>query len=210
MKKENIKRNNFDIETVDWIKGNGLVPVIVQDAFSMRVLMLGYMNKEALAATLARGLVTFYGRSKKRLWQKGETSGHVLHLRTIKKDCDGDALLLQVKPEGPVCHKGTQTCFGGDDMVSLAVLADLAEVIKERRLAPKKNSYTSQLFEAGKERIAQKVGEEGVETVLAAATKSPTLPSEAADLLYHLWVLLEACDISWQDVLRVLHDRAKR
>lgn len=198
----------FDGSSIDWAKGDGLVPAIIQDARSLRVLMLGYMNKEALEATLSSGLVTFYSRTKKRLWQKGETSENVLCLKDIKLDCDTDTLLLAVEPHGPTCHLGTQSCFGDDKRIDIAVLADLAATIHLRHELPEANSYTARLFEQGIARIAQKVGEEGVETALAAVTKSPNLTSEAADLLYHLLVLLEASNTDWMEVMKILHERA--
>lgn len=201
---------SLDITTIDWAKGGGLVPAVIQDAQSGRVLMLGYMNEEALRETLTTGLVTFFSRSKKRLWQKGESSGHVLRVRDVKRDCDGDALLILADPEGPTCHLGTQSCFGDDAGPASAVLADLARTIHDRRTAPPSESYTARLFAEGLTRIAQKVGEEGVETALAAATHSPTVTDEAADLLYHLLVLLEARDIVWTDVLDVLKKRARQ
>ena len=153
--------------------------------------------------------MTFYSRTKQRLWQKGETSGHVLRLRAIQIDCDQDTLLLRVAPEGPTCHTGTLTCFGDPDAPSLATLADLAATIHQRRLTPEAGSYTAKLFADGLTRIAQKVGEEGVETALAGATKAANLTEESADLLYHLFVLLEASGASLDDVLAVLHKRAQ-
>jgi phosphoribosyl-ATP pyrophosphohydrolase/phosphoribosyl-AMP cyclohydrolase len=198
----------IDPEKVAWNKGDGLVPAVVQDAASLRVLMLGYVNREALAQTLSSGLVTFYSRSKQRLWQKGETSGHVLRLVDVKLDCDNDTFLFLAHPEGPTCHTGTLTCFGNDPLPSLATLADLAATIQMRQVQPSAASYTSQLFAEGVTRIAQKVGEEGVETALAAATHSMTLASEAADLIYHLLVLLQASGQSLFDVLKILHKRA--
>lgn len=200
---------NFDVDKVEWNKGDGLVPVIVQDAHALRVLMLGYMNREALQATLSTGKVTFYSRSKQRLWMKGETSGHVLRLVSIKLDCDQDTLLVMAEPDGPTCHNGTTTCWGEDGEPSISVLADLAATIRLRREEPVEGSYTAKLFESGLTRIAQKVGEEGVETALAGATGAPNLKDEAADLLYHLMVLLEASNTKFQDVLKVLADRAK-
>lgn len=200
---------DFDPGAIDWNKGGGLVPAVVQDANSLRVLMLGYVNQESLQKTLATGLVTFFSRSKQRLWQKGETSGHVLRLADIKLDCDKDTLLILAEPEGPTCHLGTRTCFGDANDADLSVLADLAAVIRQRRISPEPGSYTAKLFAEGLARIAQKVGEEGVETALAAATKSASLASEAADLLYHLLVLLEASDTGLADVMKVLHQRAQ-
>ena len=199
------------LKFIDWAKGDGLVPAIVQDSRSLRVLMLGYVNREALQITLDTGLVTFFSRSKQRLWQKGETSGNTLKLVDIKSDCDNDTLLIFAEPTGPTCHTGLRTCFGeGNAAADLSVLADLAATIRQRRTSPTPGSYTAKLFDAGIARIAQKVGEEGVETSLAAVTKSPTLPSEAADLMYHLLVLLEASGYDFADVLKVLYDRAKK
>jgi phosphoribosyl-ATP pyrophosphohydrolase/phosphoribosyl-AMP cyclohydrolase len=201
---------SFDIESIAWKKGEGLIPAIVQDPASLRVLMLGYMNREALQATLKTGNVTFFSRSKQRLWQKGETSGHILHLKQIKLDCDQDTLLVFAEPHGPTCHNGTVTCWGEDEKPNLSVLADLAATIHKRRLDPQPGSYTAKLFDSGLVRIAQKVGEEGVETSLAGATKASNLKDEAADLIYHLLVLLEASDTSFDDVLNILAERAKK
>ncbi len=201
---------NFDIASIDWSKSDGLVPAVVQDARTLRVLMLGYVNPEALRKTLETGLVTFYSRTKQRLWQKGETSGHVLNLRDIKIDCDNDTLLMLVDPVGPTCHNGTTSCFGDEFPPSLATLAELAAVIHQRRMNPESGSYTAKLFADGLTRIAQKVGEEGVETALAGATRAPNLREEAADLFYHLFVLLEASDLDWMDVMKVLQGRADK
>ena len=200
---------NFDVDKVAFDKGDGLVPAIVQDVNTLRVLMLGYMNREALQTTLQTGKVTFFSRSKQRLWQKGETSGHFLNLQSIKMDCDQDTLLVMATPDGPTCHNGTTTCWGEDDVASLATLADLAATIKDRYQNPEAGSYTAKLFESGLTRIAQKVGEEGVETALAGATKAANLKEEAADLLYHLLVLLQASGTSFSDVLKVLFARSK-
>ncbi len=199
----------FDGSKIDWAKGDGLVPAIAQDARSLRVLMLGYVSQESLVATLETGLVTFFSRSKQRLWKKGETSGNVLRLKDIKVDCDNDTLLMQVQPEGPTCHLGTVSCFGDESAPNLSVIADLAATIHMRHLLPQHGSYTAKLFEEGLSRIAQKVGEEAVETVIAATTKSPSLASETADLIYHLLVLLEASDTRLKDVLRILHERSQ-
>jgi phosphoribosyl-ATP pyrophosphohydrolase/phosphoribosyl-AMP cyclohydrolase len=204
------KLSEFDTTKLDWTKTDGLIPAVVQDARTMRVLMLGYVNTEALKKTLDTGLVTFFSRTKQRLWQKGETSGHVLHLRDIKIDCDNDTLLMLVEPVGPTCHTGTTTCFGDVSAPSLAVLADLAAVIHERRVNPTDSSYTTKLFAEGITRIAQKVGEEGVETALAAATHGENLRDEAADLLYHLLVLLESANVDWLDILKILQSRASK
>ncbi|MDE1900474.1 MAG: bifunctional phosphoribosyl-AMP cyclohydrolase/phosphoribosyl-ATP diphosphatase HisIE [Alphaproteobacteria bacterium] len=199
----------IDLDKADWGKGDGLLPAIVQDAVSGRVLMLGYVNREAVTQTLATGLVTFYSRSKQRLWQKGETSGHALRLRDMRIDCDSDTFLMLADPQGPTCHTGTQSCFGDGIAPQWAVMGDLAATIKNRRTHPEKGGYTASLFAAGLTRIAQKVGEEGVETALAAATRGPNLADEAADLLYHLLVLIEAADMDMAQVLDVLRARKK-
>jgi phosphoribosyl-ATP pyrophosphohydrolase/phosphoribosyl-AMP cyclohydrolase len=195
----------IDIETLAWDKQAGLLPVIVQDASTLRVLMLGYMNREALAATLASGKVTFYSRSKQRLWMKGEISGHVLDVASIEADCDADTLLVQAHPHGHTCHLDRISCFPdapGDGLMALDVL------IAQRERERPTGSYTTQLFESGIRRIAQKVGEEGVETALAAVVQDDAaLLGEAADLLYHLTVLLRARGLSLTDAKRVLAAR---
>ena len=200
--------SGFDAAILDWTKGGGLIPAVVQDARSLRVLMLGYMNEESLQTTRETGLVTFYSRSKKRLWQKGEISGHVLKLRSLRADCDLDALLILADPVGPTCHLGSQSCFGSDDANTIAFLVDLAAVIRDRRHNPQTGSYTAKLFAEGITRIALKVGEEGVEVALAATDKS-RLTDEAADLIYHLLILLEAGGSDLLDVVGVLAERAK-
>jgi phosphoribosyl-AMP cyclohydrolase / phosphoribosyl-ATP pyrophosphohydrolase len=194
-------------DTLDWQKGDGLIPTIVQDATSLRVLMLGYMNEEALSTTIKTGFVTFFSRSKQRLWQKGETSGNVLQLRDIRQDCDNDALLILADATGPTCHTGKTSCFGEIDMPTLSFLADLENIIRDRKETVPQDSYTASLFAEGLPRIAQKVGEEGVEVALAGALEAKNLPEEAADLLYHLLVLLAASNLSLKDVLTVLKSR---
>ncbi|MGH6888005.1 MAG: bifunctional phosphoribosyl-AMP cyclohydrolase/phosphoribosyl-ATP diphosphatase HisIE [Rhizomicrobium sp.] len=196
------------VDAIDWAKGDGLVPAIVQEARSLRVLMLGYMNRAALQRTLETGLVTFFSRSKHRLWEKGETSGHLLKCREIRLDCDSDTLLVLAEADGPACHLGTRTCFGEEEPPSLATLADLAATIRDRRKTARPGSYTAKLFDAGIRRIAQKVGEEGVEVALAAGN-AEELAAESADLIYHLLVLLEASDVNLHDVLAVLRGRAQ-
>jgi phosphoribosyl-ATP pyrophosphohydrolase/phosphoribosyl-AMP cyclohydrolase len=196
------------VDAIDWQKGGGLVPAIVQDVLSLRVLMLGYMNRTALHQTLETGHVTFYSRSKQRLWEKGETSGHVLVCREIALDCDHDTLLVMAEAHGPACHLGARTCFGDHGAPGLAILADLAATIRQRRHDAPADSYTARLFASGMRRIAQKVGEEGVEVALAAGN-AEELAAESADLLYHLLVLLEAGGVSLRDVMAVLHDRAQ-
>ncbi len=193
---------------LDWAKGGGLVPAIVQHCATGEVLMLGYMNAEALAATRASGFVTFWSRSKQRLWKKGETSGNVLAVKAIHPDCDRDTLLVQAEPQGPTCHLGTASCFGDAARPPLAFLGDLDALIARRASEPRHGSYTTTLFDAGVRRIAQKGGEEGVETALAAVVQDDAaLKGEAADLVYHLLVLLRARGLSLADVAAILAQR---
>lgn len=193
---------------LDWAKGGGLIPAIVQHCVTGEVLMLGYMNAEALAATRASGFVTFWSRSKQRLWKKGETSGNVLAVKSIQADCDGDTLLIQAESHGPTCHLGMSSCFGEDAKPPLAFLAELDALVAQRNAERPAGSYTTELFEAGIRRIAQKIGEEGVETALAAvAQDDAALKGEAADLVYHLLVLLRARGLSLADVAAVLAQR---
>ncbi|HEX7370328.1 MAG TPA: bifunctional phosphoribosyl-AMP cyclohydrolase/phosphoribosyl-ATP diphosphatase HisIE [Rhodanobacteraceae bacterium] len=200
--------HDADIERIDWAKGAGLVPAIVQHAATGEVLMLGYMNAEALRVTLDSGFVTFWSRSKQRLWKKGEASGNVLAVRSIHVDCDRDTLLIEADPSGPTCHLGTSSCFGDDVRPPLAFLAALDALIATRDVQRPPGSYTTSLFESGVRRIAQKVGEEGVETALAAvAQDDEALCGEAADLVYHLLVLLRARGLSLKDVTAVLARR---
>ncbi len=195
----------FDPESLAWDKQDGLIPAIVQSADTQQVLMLGYMNREALSQTLATAHVTFYSRSKQRLWTKGETSGHVLKVTAIDADCDADTVLVQAQPQGPTCHLGRQSCF---PTAPANFLAELDHFIAQRERERPTGSYTTQLFESGIKRIAQKVGEEGVETALAAvAGDHEELSNEAADLLYHLIVLLQASGLSLHDALAVLKRR---
>ena len=197
------------INDLDWEKGNGLLPAIVQDAATLQVLMLGYVNAESLARTESDGYMTFYSRSRQCLWQKGETSGNRLKVQSIAMDCDRDTVLVKAVPEGPTCHLGTPSCFGADGAEGVGVLAELERVIASRKAADAGESYTKSLFDKGIKRIAQKVGEEGVETALAAATGDKAeLKAEAADLLYHLIVLLQASDMSLGDAVAVLKSRA--
>jgi phosphoribosyl-AMP cyclohydrolase / phosphoribosyl-ATP pyrophosphohydrolase len=195
----------LDIETLAWEKQEGLLPAIVQDADTHRVLMLGYMSREALAKTLELQQVTFFSRSKQRLWTKGESSGNGLSLVSIEVDCDNDTLLVQARPQGPTCHLGTASCFPnapGD------MLADLDTLIAKRAVDLPAGSYTTKLFESGIKRIAQKVGEEGLETALAAVVEDDeALLGESADLLYHLIVLLRARGLNLDDVKRTLAKR---
>ena len=200
-----------EFEGLAWDKMEGLLPAIVQDAATGQVLMLGYMNRTALAATLSAGKVTFYSRSKQRLWQKGESSGNVLSLVSATPDCDGDALLIRAEPAGPTCHRGTTSCFGTSEAEGAGFLAQLARIVVERAAADPSESYTARLLAEGPQRIAQKVGEEGVEVALAAVTRDAAgCAEETADLLYHLIVLMQARGFGWDDVAKVLQARHRR
>jgi phosphoribosyl-ATP pyrophosphohydrolase/phosphoribosyl-AMP cyclohydrolase len=200
-----------DIERIDWGKGDGLVPVIVQHAVTAAVLMLGYMNREALAATLAHGRVVFYSRSKRRLWEKGEISGNHLQLVEIRADCDADALLLAAQPAGPVCHTGSASCFGDEPLTTVSALSfllELDQLIGQRIEQPSEGSYTANLYASGVRRVAQKVGEEGLEVALAGAGESDqALIAESADLFYHLLVLLRTRGLPLAAVIGELQRR---
>jgi phosphoribosyl-ATP pyrophosphohydrolase/phosphoribosyl-AMP cyclohydrolase len=198
------------INKIDWEKGRGLVPAIVQDAKTEQVLMLGYMNAESLAKTQKTERVTFYSRSRQKLWTKGETSGNTLKLKSIAMDCDNDTLLVRALPAGPTCHNGTVSCFGKQGPEGLGFLAYLEELIEDRKTADPGTSYTAKLLQGPLRRAAQKVGEEGVETALAAVAETDAeLTSEAADLIYHLLVLLAAKDVTFESVIDVLKNRHK-
>jgi len=199
-----------DTDTLDWQKMGGLLPAIVQHAFDGRVLMQAYMNREALARSLETGHVTFWSRSREQLWTKGETSGNTLKVAAVHADCDDDCLLIMAIPAGPTCHRNTETCFDNatETRPDLAFLASLERLIAQRDRERPENSYTTRLFEAGTKRIAQKVGEEGVETALAAtAGDTDELVNESADLLYHLLVLLRASKLPLSDVIALLKKR---
>ena len=197
-----------EFEALAWEKMEGLLPAVVQDSATGQVLMLGYMNRIALAATLSSGKVTFYSRSRKSLWQKGETSGNVLRLVSIAPDCDGDALLVRADPAGPVCHTGATSCFGGEAPGGPAWLAELSRIVAGRAASGGEESYTARLLAEGVPKIAQKVGEEGVEVALAAVTRDAAgCAEETADLLYHLAVLMEALGFGWDEVVAVLRRR---
>lgn len=203
-----IEFNSFDPATLDWEKGNGLLPAIVQHVSDGRVLMLGYMNREALDKTLTCRQVTFFSRSKQRLWTKGETSGNVLNLKSLHVDCDKDTLLVMAEPQGPTCHLGSDTCFGDAAQAQLAFFGQLDRLIAARHEERPEGSYTTQLFAAGTRRIAQKVGEEGVETALAAVAEDDSaLTGEAADLIFHLLVLLRARGLGMAEVSACLRAR---
>lgn len=196
----------IDLQKLDFDKTQGLIPCIVQDARTNTVLMLGYMNREALDKTLSENKLTFYSRTKQRLWTKGETSGNYLHLVDVKIDCDDDTLLFKVKPEGPTCHTGSDTCFSETNQIS--GLEFLEAIIQERKKNPKAGSYTNQLFDSGINKVAQKVGEEAVELIIEAKDNNKELfINEAADLMYHYLVLLTAKDYTLEDVLSVLRQR---
>lgn len=187
-----------------------LVPAIVQDSTTGDVLMLGFMNADALAATESSCRVTFYSRSKRRLWTKGETSGNFLDVVSISSDCDADTLLIKATPHGPVCHTGSDTCFGESSPHSLNFLTELEAVIESRLANPSEGSYVSKLFSKGLNKIAQKVGEEAVETVIAAKDEDiDAFKNEAADLLFHYLVLLRAKGVQFDDVMSVLRDRKR-
>lgn len=195
--------------TIDFKKNNGLVPAIIQDAVTQKILMLGYMNKEALAKTIEQKVVTFFSRSKQRLWTKGEESGHVLHLVDIKLDCDSDTLLVKVNPKGPTCHKGSDTCWNEDNKSTYGFLSELESVIENRKTSSdKENSYVASLFAKGINKIAQKVGEEAIETVIEAKDANDVLfLNESADLLFHYLILLKAKGYTLNDVVNVLKER---
>ena len=196
---------------INFKKMEGLIPVVVQDSITGKVLMLGYMNEAALAQTEASGRVTFFSRSKNRLWTKGETSGNFLELVSIQEDCDGDAILIKAKPLGPVCHTGADTCFDEVNHSSQTAFIDqLRGIIKERKDNPSSASYTSSLFAKGINKLAQKVGEEAVELVIEAKDDNKELfLGEAADLLFHYLVLLEAKGYELDEVVEVLKHRHK-
>ncbi len=198
---------NAELE-LDWDKGDGLLPAIVQHWRSGEVLMLGYMSREALAETRASGKVTFFSRSKNRLWTKGESSGNHLLLKSLHGDCDADTILARAEPVGPTCHRGSLTCFSDAPELPLAFLGDLDALVAKRHSERPEGSYTTRLFDSGTTKIAQKVGEEGVETALAGVVQSDAeLLGESADLVFHLLVLLRARGLGLADVVRVLEAR---
>jgi phosphoribosyl-ATP pyrophosphohydrolase/phosphoribosyl-AMP cyclohydrolase len=195
---------------LDFNKLNGLVPAIIQDADTAKVLMLGFMNQEAYDKTLETGLVTFYSRTRQRLWTKGEESGNFLDVVSIKEDCDHDTLLIQVHPRGPVCHTGTDTCWGEENREPVMFLKELQKFIQKRHEEMPEGSYTTSLFQSGINKMAQKVGEEAVETIIEAANgTNDRLIYEGSDLLYHLIVMLTAKGLSIEDLARELEERHK-
>lgn len=199
----------FDLNQLQFDPASGLIPAIVQDETTGKVLMLGYMNQEALDLTRSSGKVTFFSRSKARLWTKGETSGHFLMFKSVSTDCDSDALLIKAIPMGPTCHEGYDTCFREtNDQPDFIFM--LERLIADRKRHPKEGSYTTSLFQSGIQKIAQKVGEEAVETILEAQTENQeNLVYETSDLIYHLLVLLHEKGSSWQAVLDQLRKKHK-
>ncbi|MEP3891801.1 MAG: bifunctional phosphoribosyl-AMP cyclohydrolase/phosphoribosyl-ATP diphosphatase HisIE [Hellea sp.] len=195
---------------IDFEKDGGLVPAIVQDAKTEQVLMLGYMNEASLAKTRETGLVTFFSRSRQTLWTKGENSGNTLKLKSITIDCDDDTVLIRAVPTGPTCHEGTVSCFGDKGPEGLGFIGYLEDLIESRKTSDADSSYTASLLHGPLRRAAQKVGEEGVETALAAVAETDDkLSSEAADLIYHLLVLLAAKNIKFETVIAELKSRHK-
>ena len=203
-----MKLNNDNMSNLAWEKMDNLLPAIVQDAQSGRVLMQGYMNHEALEKTLSTSKVTFFSRSKQRLWMKGESSGNTLDLVDISADCDQDSILILANPNGPTCHTGASSCWFNSEPPAMTFVAELESILADRKDADPSTSYTAQLYSKGIKRIAQKVGEEGVETALAATVQDlDELKNESADLLYHLIVLLQASGLSLNDAIDVLRER---
>jgi phosphoribosyl-ATP pyrophosphohydrolase/phosphoribosyl-AMP cyclohydrolase len=201
---------DINLDKIDWDKGDGLVPAIVQNSDNGQILMLAYMDRAALAQTISSKKVTFFSRSKNRLWTKGETSGNWLDYICGEMDCDADTLLIQARPQGPSCHTGSVTCFNDQTPSNIGFLDQLGRLIAERHKTMPEGSYTTSLFAEGKARIAQKVGEEGVELALARMKDdSAEMASEAADLLFHMMVLLEDAGLSLADAINVLQDRHK-
>ena len=199
---------DLNIDQVDWEKGDGLVPAVIQDVHNGHVLMLGYMNQAALRQTINNGKVTFFSRSKNRLWTKGETSGNWIDYVRGEIDCDADTILIQARPYGPVCHTGSISCFNDIAPDNTQFLGQLGLLIAERHAAMPANSYTTSLFAEGKARIAQKVGEEGVELALARMKDDRTeIANETADLLFHIMVLLQDAGLKLGDVVEVLEER---
>lgn len=193
---------------LDFEKMNGLIPAIIQDNYTQKVLMLGFMNKEAYEKTMETGKVTFFSRTKNRLWTKGEESGNFLHVVSVKADCDNDTLLIMVHPEGPVCHNGTDTCWGDKNEQDIMFLKELQDFIDRRRQEMPEKSYTTSLFNSGVNKMAQKIGEEAVETILEACNGTDErLIYEGADLLYHLIVLLTYKGYRIEDLARELKER---
>ncbi len=204
-------KHSIDISSIDFAKGNGLIPAVVQDADTLQVLTLAYMDRAALEETLDSGQATFFSRSRGGRWRKGETSGDFLNVVSVTPDCDNDAVVVKVRPVGNACHLNRISCFGDEDAPGVGRLGRLEQTIKVRALADPSESWTARLVAQGPKRAAQKVGEEGVETALAAAAGDEVeLANEAADLIYHLLVLLHTRNMVFQDVIDVLAQRAER
>lgn len=204
-------KHSIDISSIDFAKGNGLIPAVVQDADTLQVLTLAYMDRAALEETLDSGQATFFSRSRGGRWRKGETSGDFLNVVSVTPDCDNDAVVVKVRPVGNACHLNRISCFGDEDAPGVGRLGRLEQTIKVRALADPSESWTARLVAQGSKRAAQKVGEEGVETALAAAAGDEVeLANEAADLIYHLLVLLHTRNMVFQDVIDVLAQRAER
>ena len=202
--------NTLNVSSIDFAKGDGLIPAVVQDADTLQVLTLAYMDEAALRETLDSGQATFFSRSRGGRWRKGETSGDFLNVVSVTPDCDGDAVVVKVRPVGNACHLNRISCFGDEDAPGLGRIARLERTIHVRAQADPNDSWTARLIAQGPKRAAQKVGEEGVETALAgAAGDEAELASESADLIYHLLVLLHARNMVFQDVLDVLAKRAE-
>lgn len=198
----------LDIKNLNFSKLNGLIPAIIVDKKNNQILMLGFMNEQALKKTLETGLVTFFSRTKNKLWTKGETSNNYLHLENIIPDCDNDTLLIYVNPEGNTCHIGNYSCFGLEDISSINFLGKLFSLVKDRKINMPENSYTSKLFREGENRIIQKVGEEAVETVIAAKNKDKNeIINETSDLIYHLFVMLADQGIEFSEIVHNLELR---
>lgn len=198
------------VAALAWEKMDGLLPAVIQDADTQQVLMLGYMDRNALLATIETGRVTFFSRSKNRAWVKGETSGNFLNFVAADADCDGDSLVVQARPVGPTCHRDTTSCFSEQNAPGLGFLGNLQRVVDKRFVEMPEGSYTTRLIREGLDRMAQKVGEEGVETVIAAKNDDrEALRGEAADLVFHLMVLLRARGMALQDVIEKLRERHK-
>jgi len=201
----------IDINKIDFGKSAGLIPAIITDATGGQVLMLGYMNKEALEKTIETKLVTFYSRSKQRLWQKGETSGNCLKLVDIKADCDKDSLLIKAEPQGPTCHTGSYSCFGDKENSSLEFLTELFALVKQRKSELPEDSYTTKLFKSGANRIIQKVGEEAIETVIAAKNRDKfELVNEVSDLVFHMFVMLAEQEVEFTEIVDNLEKRHRK
>lgn len=193
---------------LDFSKLGGLIPAVIQDEKSNKVLMVGFMNEQAFRKTMDTGLITFYSRSRKKLWTKGEESGNYLHVKEVIPDCDGDTILIKARPDGPVCHTGQYTCFNEPNTGSVSFLFSLQDLIHSRKKELPENSYTSQLFKSGINKIIQKVGEETIELLIETKDENnELLLNETADLIYHLLVLLSARDRDIRDVVAVLEER---